>query len=134
MSLNEDMRTLAAAKTRLNHLERELEEFHETDLRGSTVSIHEAMELVIEQSQLMEFIIKLEAEIRVKFAVKKHWFAITTGNIEVLESERLCKKALDEKPYVMSYDIRKQFRTMPWHWIAWRSLKMDQIDRMEADE
>lgn len=133
MSLNEDMRTLAAAKTRLNHIQRELEEFHETDLRGSTVSIHEAMELVIEQSQLMEFIVKLEAEIRVKFAVKKNWFAITTGNIEVLESERLCKKALDEKPFEMSYDMRKQFRIMPWHWIAWRSLKMAQIDAMEEE-
>lgn len=134
MSLNEDMRTLASAKTRLKHIDNELKTLHETDLRHSTVSVHEAMELVMERSRLMEFIIEKEGEIRVKLHVKKHWFRLSTGSFKVIENESLCRRALDEKPYVMSYDIRKQFRTMPWHWIAWRSLRMDQIERMEADE
>lgn len=121
MSLNEDMRTLASAKARLNQIESEL-------------LTHEESDHISEWFQLKYFIDKTEAEIRAKFAVKKQWFTITTGNFEVLENERLCRKALDEKPFVMPYDIRKKFRIMPWHWIAWRSLKMDQIDAMEADE
>lgn len=134
MSLNEDMRILASAKTRLNHIDRELMTLHETDLRHSTVSVHEVMNLVMERTYLTNFVDRMEEKIRVKFMVKKHWFTVHSGTYEVLENERLCKKALDEKPFMMSYDMRKQFRIMPWHWIAWRSLRMAQIDAMEADE
>lgn len=57
-----------------------------------------------------------------------------TRQLREQENERLCRKALDEKPFVMSYDMRKQFKSRPWHWMAWRSLRMAQIDSMEAGE
>lgn len=56
-----------------------------------------------------------------------------TRQMRERENERLCRKELDEKPFVMSYDMRNQFKIMPWHWIAWRSLRMAQIERMEAE-
>lgn len=134
MSLTEDLRRLAVAKTRLHYIDNGLRMLLETDLEGLTLSFRATGNLVIERRDLTNFIDRLENEVKVKFLVNKHWFVLSTGNFEVLENERLCRKALDEKPFVMSYDMRNQFKIMPWHWMAWRSLRMAQIERMEADE
>lgn len=66
-----------------------------------------------------------------KVAIFGKW---QTKHLRARENERLCRKTLDEKPFVMSYDMRQQFKTRPWHWMAWRSLRMAQIERMEASE
>lgn len=134
MSLNEDLRLLAAAKNRLHYINNGLRILLETDLEGLTISFQTAAYLVVERRDLTKFVDRMENEVRVKFLVNKHWLSLSTGNFEVLENERLCRKALDEKPFMMSYDMRNQFKIRPWHWMAWRSLRMAQIERMEAGE
>lgn len=121
MSLSKDLRTLAAAKTCLNHIDNELRTLRETDL-------------IDDRFRLKEFIDRLEDDIRMRFLMSKYWISLSTGKFEVLENERLCRKELDEKPFVMSYDMRNQFKIRPWHWMAWRSLRMAQIESMEAGE
>lgn len=133
MDLNEDLRRLATAKNRLLYINNGLRMLLETDLEGLVVSFQTTANLVVERRDLTKFIDRMENEVKVKFLVNKHWLSLSTGKFEVLENERLCRKELDEKPFVMSYDMRNQFKIMPWHWIAWRSLRMAQIERMEAE-
>lgn len=134
MSLTEDIRILALAKTFLNHINSEMVSLHKTGLRSPTEGDDKMKNLDVERTQLMEFIDSVEGKIMMKALMNKLWFTLFLGDFKVLEHERLCRKALDEKPFVMSYDMRKQFRTMPWHWIAWRRLKMAQIDKQERME
>lgn len=133
MSLNEDLRTLAAAKNRLHYINNGLRMLLETDLEGLIISFQTVAYLVVERRDLTKFVDRMENEVKVKFLVNKHWLSLSTGNFEVLENERLCRKTLDEKPFMMSYDMRNQFKIRPWHWMAWRSLRMAQIERMEAE-
>ncbi|MGY6401177.1 hypothetical protein ACXITY_25625, partial [Vibrio parahaemolyticus] len=63
MSLTEDIRILALAKTFLNHINGEMVSLYKSDLRSSTAGDDQMKILDAERTHLMEFIDSVEGKV-----------------------------------------------------------------------